>query len=98
MFYTEEDVQPAVDLAVKIFGKPEQYHTWSEGQVMMNVAVMTRKFGKIWTGDLLMDRDTRNASTELQRKLDLLADSINQPVFLTDGDFDFTLAIAVSQK
>jgi len=97
MFYTQEDIQPAVDLAVKIFGPPEQYHTWRGGQVMMNVALMTRKYGKIWSGDLSLDKDTGKASTELQRKLDLLSDSINQTVFLTDGDFDFTQPIARSQ-
>ncbi len=98
MFYSEEDVQPAVALATKIFGLPEQYYTWSDGPSMLNVVIMTRKFGKIWSGDLLLEKDAGQASVILQKNLDILSDSIGQPVYLTDGDFDFTLAIAASQN
>jgi len=97
MYYTEEDIQPAVDLAVKIFGPSGQYHTWGQGQPMRNVALMTRQFGKIWSGDLLLPKSTSEASTELQEKLDLLSNSIGQTVFLTDDHFDFTQPIAKSQ-
>ena len=98
MFYTEDDVQPIVDLAVKIFGRSNQYHTWSEGQIMMNVVLMTRKFGKIWSGDLLLGPGS-GASEEVQKKLNLLSDSVGQKIFLIDDDddFDFTRAIGLSQ-
>ena len=97
MYYSEEDIQPAVDLAQKIFGRAEQYHTWSDGQVMVNVAIMTRKYGKILSGDLLLGKNAGTASVDLQKKLDILADSIGHTVFLTDGDYEFSLAIARSQ-
>ena len=38
MFWTDEDIQPSVDLAEKIFGKNNQ----------SNVFLFTREFGKIW--------------------------------------------------
>lgn len=97
MFYSEEDIQPAVNLAKKLFGKAEQYYSWSEGQVVVNVAIMTRRYGKIWSGDLLLGKNAGTASEILQKNLDLLSDSISQIVFLTDGDYDFTRAIARSQ-
>ena len=98
MYYSKEDIQPAVFLAAKIFGPTEQYHTWDEGRVMMNVAIMTRKLGKIWSGDLLLDKNAGITSDKLQKNLDILSDSIDQPVYLTEGDFDFTRAIAASQN
>jgi hypothetical protein len=48
MFWTDEDIQPAVSAAEQIFGKQAQYHT----APYVHVAVETPKYGKIWYGDI----------------------------------------------
>jgi hypothetical protein len=50
MFWTDEDIQPSVDLAEKIFGKNSQ----------SNVFLFTREFGKIWQGSLNLSKECKN--------------------------------------
>ena len=50
MFWTDEDIQPSVDLAEKIFGKNSQ----------SNVFLFTREFGKIWQGSLSLNKECKN--------------------------------------
>ena len=50
MFWTDEDIQPSVDLAEKIFGKGDQ----------SNVFLFTREFGKIWQGSLDLNKECKN--------------------------------------
>lgn len=50
MFWTDEDIQPSVDLAEKIFGKNSQ----------SNIFLFTREFGKIWQGSLNLNEECKN--------------------------------------
>ena len=59
MFYTAEDVQPAVQVAVELFGP---VGNMMEGKnVTKNVLIGTREFGKIWYGDIDGDLDFVNS-------------------------------------
>ena len=58
MFYTAEDIQPAVQVATELFGS---VGTMMEGKnVTKNVLIGTREFGKIWYGDVDGDVDFIN--------------------------------------
>lgn len=50
MFYTEEDVAPAVQVATELFG-PVGNMIYGKN-VTKNVLIGTREFGKIWYGDV----------------------------------------------
>jgi hypothetical protein len=50
MFYTEEDVEPIVKIAVEMLGPSGNM---LEGKnVTKNVTIGTKEFGKIWYGDV----------------------------------------------
>jgi hypothetical protein len=86
MFYVEEDILPAVKAATEIFGPAGQF---AEGKnVMRNVFLATRQFGKIWYGDV----DT--ATTELATKCKELAQKIDQTiyVFSSSNEFEYNTA------
>lgn len=51
MFYTEEDIQPVVSAAIKVFGKQGQYHYFPSKVVNM-LTISSNKYGKIWYGDV----------------------------------------------
>lgn len=74
MFYTEEDIQPVVDAATKMFGIPGRYET----SPFVYVAVETPKYGKIWYGDVSGDYST------LRVKSVELAKLINESVSIID--------------
>ena len=50
MFYTAEDIQPAVQVATELFG-PVGNMIYGKN-VTKNVLIGTREFGKIWYGDV----------------------------------------------
>ena len=50
MFYTEEDVQPAVDMATELFGKIGNMS--AEKNVLKNIAIFSKQYGKLWYGDI----------------------------------------------
>lgn len=50
MFYSEEDIQPAVQVATELFG-PVGNMIYGKN-VTKNVLIGTREFGKIWYGDV----------------------------------------------
>lgn len=81
MFYTAEDVNPAVIAATEIFGK---VGNMMEGKnVLRNISIATREFGKLWYGDIEM------STVELHNKCKTLGQKIGQTVFfLKDGQFD----------
>lgn len=81
MFYVEEDVQPAVDMAKKLFGKVGSMSL--EKNTMHDVSIATREFGKLWYGDLTMDTAT------LVNKMSELGTAINQHIYILDEKFDF---------
>ena len=51
MFYTEEDVEPVVQIATELFG-PVGNMLEAGRFVTMNVIVGTKEFGKVWYGDV----------------------------------------------
>jgi hypothetical protein len=79
MFYAEEDVQPAVSMAVTLFGpQGNVLHT----ATWKNFCVMTKQFGKIWYGDVNL------TPTEVTTKCQQLAQKIGQKVYiLPDADY-----------
>lgn len=81
MFYTAEDVNPAVAAATEVFGK---VGSMLEGKnVLYNITIATREYGKLWYGDLEMSTE------ELHNKCKTLGQKIGQKVyFLKDGQFD----------
>ena len=78
MFYTAEDVQPAVNAAVKMFGPQGRMDTGKN--VFYNVAVFTKEYGKLWYGDISKDG--------IQEKLKMLSTSISMNVSLVDEHFE----------
>ena len=66
MFWQEEDVQPAVDIATQIFG-PVGTMMVNEN-VAHNVSIATREFGKLWYGDVQLS-ELATKATELNKKL-----------------------------
>lgn len=78
MFYTAEDVQPAVNAAVKMFGPQGRMETGKN--VFYNVAVFTSQYGKLWYGDIRKDG--------IEEKLKMLSATINMNVSLVDDNFE----------
>lgn len=74
MFWTEEDIQPAVDTATQFFGAPAQYRDTN----YVFIGLQTPKFGMIWYGDF--DGDYIKAG-ELA---DVVASKIQQKVKVID--------------
>lgn len=52
MFYLEEDIQPAVNEAVKLFGEVGIMFQSGKTGVYKNQNIVTREFGKLWYGDI----------------------------------------------
>lgn len=76
MFYTEEDVQPAVDMAVELFGTVGNIS--NERTVMKNIVITSDKFGHLWYGDIEDTMDSIHAKcVVLSQKFDLKVSSIN---------------------
>jgi hypothetical protein len=81
MFYSEEDVQPAVTQATMIFGQVGRMDPLAE---FKNVSIATKQFGKLWYGDV--------SSRDLDTNIRLLQSAVGQQVyvFLNDNDFNYT--------
>ncbi len=50
MFYTQEDIEPAVRAAEQLFGKQAQYVV-NDSKEFVYIGLETPKFGMIWYGD-----------------------------------------------
>lgn len=82
MFWTYEDIQPAVESARKLFGPENQYVSDTPYK---NVSIMTREYGKLWFGDLESTKD-------IQERLEMLSVTINQKVYVTlDYEHDISI-------
>lgn len=81
MFYSEEDVQPAVTQATMIFGQVGRIDPAAE---FKNVSVATKQFGKLWYGDVF--------AHDLDTNIRLLHATVGQQIFifLNDNDFNYT--------
>jgi hypothetical protein len=76
MFYTEEDVQPAVDMATELFGKVGNIS--NERTSIKNVIITSDKFGHLWYGDIEDTMESVSAKcTTLSQKFDLKVFSIS---------------------
>jgi len=79
MFYTAEDIQPAVQVATELFGPTG---IMMEGKnITKNVLIGTREFGKIWYGDVDGDIDFVNGLCSV------LSQRIGQSVMVVDDTF-----------
>jgi hypothetical protein len=90
MFYDEVDVESVVTIANEMFGKSG---VMLDGKnVMRNVTLATREFGKIWYGDM----DTIAMSPQAQ--CSVLSQRINQTVYMFNNSntFDYTAATKFS--
>jgi len=80
MFYTEEDVEPAAQIATELFGKVG--NVLPAGRfVTQNVIIGTNEFGKLWYGDVEGTTDFVNELCEV------LSKRINQKVFVVTDSF-----------
>ena len=78
MFWQAEDIQPAVNAAVKMFGPQGRMDTGKN--VFYNVSVFTKEYGKLWYGDISKDG--------IGEKLKMLSATINMNVSLVDENFE----------
>jgi hypothetical protein len=88
MFYSIEDVTPAVDMATKIFGTVGNIATGKN--VLYNVSVATREFGKLWYGDI--------ASPDVVSLLNTLSNFTRQKVYILDESFNYTAPVLTSSN
>lgn len=80
MFYAEEDVAPAVQAAVELFG-PVGNMLPKSRFVARNVTIGTREFGKLWYGDI-------DGTTEYMEELcAILSKRINQRVMVVPDNW-----------
>lgn len=75
MFWREEDIQPAVDTAEKIFGPNNQY---LENPSHSNACIFSDKFGIIWSGDIMF-------SEIFKDQMEMLSATINEKLKLNTG-------------
>lgn len=80
MFYTEEDVEPVVQIASEIFGRVGNM-LMAGRFVTQNVIIGTKEFGKIWYGDVDGTTDYVNELCEVFSK------RINQQVIVVEENF-----------
>ena len=82
MFWTDEDIKPAVDSAEQLFGPQNQY---IKDTPYKNMSIISREFGKIWYGDVDFDEN-------FKEKMEMLSVTINQKLYLT-LDYEHQLAL-----
>lgn len=74
MFWLAEDIRPATEVAIKIFGQPNIY---VQDSPFKNISIATGEFGKVWFGDVDL-----NSIEELQNSINILSDTLNQRVYV----------------
>jgi hypothetical protein len=81
MFYTSEDIKPAVATATKMFGLAGNMIVYvgdtNPPHVHVNLTLNTPQFGKIWYGDVECSQQ------ELLKRVDILGKKIGQPVTIS---------------
>ena len=77
MFYTEEDVQPAVDMATELFGKIGNMS--AEKNVLKNIVIFSKQFGKIWYGDIQDQMENiQNKCNQIAQKFSINVDVVTE--------------------
>jgi len=78
MFYTAEDVLPAVSLVESFFGHTGRFNHESNGSpVIKNICLATREYGVLWYGDV--DYNTEDFSKHVQ----FISNSLGQNIFVS---------------
>jgi hypothetical protein len=83
MFYSEDEVQPAVTHATMLFGRVGTIDPVAEHK---NVCIATKQFGKLWYGDV--------TAQDLAINVPLLQASLGQEIFVLYNNNDFNFDIA----
>ena len=78
MFYTAEDVSPVVKIVADVFGKVGNMETGKN--VLYNVSIFSREYGKLWYGDLVND--------EISEKLTALSAKLGMSLSVVDEHFE----------
>ena len=76
MFWQAEDIQPAVKVVAEVFGKVGSMETGKN--VLYNVSIFSRQYGKLWYGDLVNDgisEKLTSLSTKLGMSLSVIDDN-----------------------
>lgn len=78
MFYTAEDVSPAVKVVADVFGKVGNMETGKN--VLYNVSIFSREYGKLWYGDLVNEG--------ISEKLTALSAKLSMSLSVVDEHFE----------
>ena len=78
MFYTAEDVSPAVKVVADVFGKVGNMETGKN--VLYNVSIFSRQYGKLWYGDLVNEG--------ISDKLTTLSTKLGMSLSVVDEHFE----------
>lgn len=78
MFWTENDIAPAVQIACELFGPQGNMNETKTNR--RNVIIGTNKFGKLWYGDV-------DTSTDINTLLSILTQRIGQPAMIVEEYF-----------
>ena len=78
MFWQAEDVQPAVKAVAEVFGKVGVMETGKN--VLYNVSIFSRQYGKLWYGDLVNDG--------ISEKLTSLSTKLGMSLSVVDDNFE----------
>ena len=78
MFWQAEDVQPAVKAVAEVFGKVGAMETGKN--VLYNVSIFSRQYGKLWYGDLINDG--------ISEKLSTLSTKLGMSLSVVDDSFE----------
>lgn len=90
MFWSEEDIQPVINLAEKLFGSGDTIQYYNRNAIP-NISLMTREFGKLWVGDLEINETTKE-------NMEKLSATINQRIyFCRDFNIEDAMYVTVSK-
>lgn len=76
MFWQAEDVQPAVKVVTEVFGPVGRMQAGKN--VLYNISIFSREYGKLWYGDLVnegISEKLTTLSTKLGMSLSVVDDS-----------------------
>lgn len=76
MFWNEEDVQPAVDMATEMFGTVGNMSETKN--TLKNVFIFSKQYGKLWYGDIEDTTDNvRQKCGQIAQKLGIHVELVN---------------------
>jgi hypothetical protein len=76
MFYTEDDVQPVVDMTTDLFGTVGNMST--EKNVFKNLVIFSKQYGKLWYGDIEDQMDSIHTKcNQIAQKFNINVEVLN---------------------